>query len=375
MSTTLPEHADQSEPSVATEPDEAPRRRLVRIWVTVGLVVTFLVAATVAAAVVKVPYVLLSPGSARATEPLISVEGAPSYPHEGSIDFTTVSLRKASALEALMGWLDPTVDVVEEEIVFGDQTPEENREANLQDMVDSKQVATAVALEELGYDVVQGTGAVVAAVLEDTPAEAILEPGDVIVEAEGQPVEVAGDVGVVTRSMSPGEVLDLAVEPNGRGDVELVSATLIASPDDPSRALLGITTSTRDLDFDFPFTVTIDSGSVGGPSAGLAFTLGILDTLTPTSLTGGRIVATTGTIDLNGFIGPVGGVEQKTVAVRRSGADLFLVPSSELDLARRFAGDMRVEPVDNIDDALAALSTLGGGVEALAQGSPTTTGG
>jgi Lon-like protease len=375
MSTLPPEHADQSEPSVATEPDEAPRRRLVRIWVTVGVVVACLVAATVAAAVVKVPYVLLSPGSARATEPLISVDGAPSYPHEGSIDFTTVSLRKASALEALMGWLDPTVDVVEEELVFGGQTPEENRQANLQDMVDSKQVATAVALEELGYEVVQGTGAVVAGVLDDTPAQEILEPGDVIIEAEGQPVEVAGDVGAVTRSMAPGEVLDLAVEPKGRGEVELVSATLVASPDDPSRALLGITTTTRDLDFDFPFTVTIDSGSVGGPSAGLAFALGILDTLTPTSLTGGRTVATTGTIDLNGFVGPVGGVEQKTVAVRRAGADLFLVPSSEVELARRFAGNMRVEPVDNIDDALAVLSTLGGGAEALAQGSPTTTGG
>jgi PDZ domain-containing protein len=352
-----------------------PSRRLIRIWATVAAVVGVLVALTVAAALIKVPYILLSPGSARATEPLIMVEGAPTFPHEGAVEFTTVSLRKASALEAVMGWLDPTVEVVEEELVLGGRTPDENREANLQEMLDSKEVATAVALEELGYDVVHGTGAVVNGIVEGSPAEAILETGDVIVEAEGQPIELSSDLGAVTRAMAPGEVLDLRVEPADGATAEDVSAALAASPADASRGLLGVTTSTRDLSFDFPFEVIIDSGSVGGPSAGLAFTLGILETLTPESLTGGQVVATTGTIDPNGFVGPVGGVEQKTVAVRRSGADLFLVPSSELELARKFAGDMRVEPVDTIDDALAVLSTLGGGSDVLAQASPNTTGG
>ena len=125
--------------------------------------------------------------------------------------------------------------------------------------------------------------------------------------------------------------------------------------------MIGVSTFTRDLTFDFPVDVSIDSGRVGGPSAGLAFTLGILDALTPESVTGGARVATTGTMELNGTVGPVGGVHQKVVAASREGVDLMMVPSAEIDEARRYAGDLRIEPVDDLDGALAVLASLGGG--------------
>jgi PDZ domain-containing protein len=130
---------------------------------------------------------------------------------------------------------------------------------------------------------------------------------------------------------------------------------------DPSKGFLGVSTFTRDLSFNFPVQVSIDSGRVGGPSAGLAFTLGILDVMTPGSLTGGLRISSTGTMSLDGSVGPVGGVHQKVMASRRAGIDLMFVPASEIEEARRFAGDLRVEPVETLDQALEILTTLGGG--------------
>ena len=113
--------------------------------------------------------------------------------------------------------------------------------------------------------------------------------------------------------------------------------------------------------------ITIDSGRVGGPSAGLAFTLGILDVMTPGSLTGGLTISATGTMGLDGTVGPIGGIHQKVMASRRAGVDLMFVPASEIDEARKYAGNLRVEPVDTLDQALAILTSVGGGNAALPQ--------
>lgn len=365
-------------PGASEVPDGGPApagRRRRRLLVGAGVGVVLLVAAVVGAAFVRVPYFLLAPGSVRPTERYISVEGAPSFPDkEGEIGYTTVSLRRATALQAVVGWLDPTVDVVEEDRILGGQSQEENREQNLRDMTDSKEVATAVALEALGYDVVvTGAGAVVLEILPDVPAARVLRPGDVVTAVDGRPVAIADELVEAVRAHRPGEELLLTVERPGIADPFLTTVGLVARPDEPTVAMLGVSTSTRDLSFEFPFRVDVDSGSVGGPSAGLAFALGIMDVLSPTSLTGGTRVATTGTIDLDGNVGAVGGVPQKTVAVRRAGVDLFLVPSSEYEQALRYAGDMRVEPVDTIEDALEVLASVGGGttvLEARGAGAP-----
>jgi PDZ domain-containing protein len=356
-------------PPVETDRDDAhPRRR--RVWFALAIVLALLTLGTLASAFVQVPYFLLSPGSVRSTEGLISVEGAPTYESDGEIDFTTVSVKKATALQAVIGWLDPTVDVIEEDKILGGQTQDENRERNLQEMADSKEIATAVALEALGYDVgEQGSGALIVNVAVDVPAAEVLHRGDVVVAADGRPVQLSSDLVEVISAKRPGE--DVVLRIQRTPDVaEDVVVPLVARPDDANRAMLGVSLETFRLRYEFPFTVTIDSGSVGGPSAGLAFTLGVMDVLTPGSLTGGTRVATTGTIDSSGTIGPVGGVQQKTVAVRRAGATLFLVPPSEYDEALKYSGDMRVERVETLDDALRALSSVGGGTDAVERAAP-----
>jgi PDZ domain-containing protein len=368
-----------------TEPPEGPppppRRWSPRArWAAVlgGIVLVGLVTAGL---LVKLPYYTLSPGSSRATEPLISVDGAPTYDAPGNVDFLTVSLREATPVELLAAWINPAVDVKSREDILGKQSPEENQKLNLQMMSDSKDAATYQALHRLGYDIpTSGSGAVVASVQQGSPADGTLKIGDVITSVNGQTVALNSDLVKVVGSQPPGTVLTMAVttldlpelqaaqaegaegvtsaEP---GTTRTVEVTLGARADDPSKGFLGVSTFTRDLSFDFPVQVTIDSGRVGGPSAGLAFTLGLLDVMTPDSITGGLKIATTGTMSLDGTVGPVGGVHQKVVAAKREGVELMLVPSSELDEARHYADGLRIEPVDNLDQALQVLSTVGGG--------------
>jgi PDZ domain-containing protein len=355
-----------------TNPTDLPQpgRRRRRVWYVLLAILTLLTLGTIAAALVQVPYYLLSPGSTRSTEGLIAVNGAPSYQSDGDIDFTTVSVKKATALQALIGWLDPTVSVVPENQILGGQSQDENRDRNLQEMADSKEVATAVALKTLGQPVdEQGSGALIVNVVSDTPAAASLHPGDVVVAADGKPIQLSSELVDVIGAHQPGDVVTLEVQRSPE-QTDTVSVQLVGRPDDSSKAMLGVSLETFRLRYQFPFDVQIDSGAVGGPSAGLAFTLGVIDVLTPGSLTGGQRVATTGTMDPSGAVGPVGGVEQKTISVRRAGATLFLVPSSEYDEAKKYAGDMRVESVDTIDDALRVLTSIGGGTTVVEQAAP-----
>jgi PDZ domain-containing protein len=145
-----------------------------------------------------------------------------------------------------------------------------------------------------------------------------------------------------------------------------VDVTTVAADDAPSRAIIGILPEDRILTFDFPIDVTIDSGTVGGPSAGLAFTLAVLDVLTPGELTGGHKVAVTGTMGLDGTVGPVGGGAQKAISVRDDGYEAFLVPSDELAEVQEAVGDdVEVIAVDSLEEALEALDALGGDVGSL----------
>jgi PDZ domain-containing protein len=130
-------------------------------------------------------------------------------------------------------------------------------------------------------------------------------------------------------------------------------------------ARIGVVLQTADLRYDFPVDVTIETGLVGGPSAGLAFSLALIDELTPGELTGGQPVAVTGTIDAEGAVGVVGGVTQKTVTAKRAGAAAFLVPPEEEAEAKAHAGKMRIIPIRSLDEALAALEQLGGSGVAL----------
>jgi PDZ domain-containing protein len=343
------------------------RRRIWPIALTV-LLVTFVVGA----ATVELPYYAYRPGSVRDTEPLITIADEETFPSAGSISYTTVSLRQVTLLGMLTGWLDDDVDVFPRDKVLGDRNAEENRSLNLQMMDTSKQVATQVALERLGHPVdVSITGETVVNVLPDLPADGVLEPGDTITAVNGERLDEPDDLTRLLAADSPGDEVTITVEPPSGSQPHDVELALGADPDDPQRAIIGIEVTGRGIDFDFPVDVTIDTGDVGGPSAGLAFTLAIIDDLTPGDLTGGADVAVTGTISSDGTVGPVGGTGQKAAAVRAQGYDVFLVPTADYEAARRHAGDVDVIAVDTLDEALAALGDLGGNVDELPQPAPS----
>ena len=312
-----------------------------------------------AGSVISLPYFALGPGQARETGALISVSEGETFSPEGEIFFTTVSVDATSVWEALAGWIDPDVEVVPEEEILGDQSRDENRQLNLEAMDISKQVAAEVAFEHLGFDVVSGTGAEITGVAEDLPVADHLVAGDTVVRAEGTSVEVSDHLVAVIRATAPGDVVRLRVE-DSDGETRTERVEVAEHPDGSGAPLLGVGLQTRDLVTDFPVAVEIDTGEVGGPSAGLAFTLALLDVLTPGELTGGSAIAVTGTINGLGEVGPVGGAAQKAIAAERAGAELFLVPSREVEEAESLDPDLEVVAVDTLDEALEALDMQGG---------------
>ena len=352
-------------PSVRPSDDgSSPPRRRRRIW-PIALTVLVL-ALIVGAATVPLPYYAYRPGSVRDTESLITVGDDKTYPSDGTISYTTVSLRQATLVGILAGWLDDDVDVFPREKVLGNRNAEENRTLNLQMMDTSKQVATQVALERLGHPVdVSITGETVVNVLPDLPADGVLKPGDTITAVNGERLDEPDDLTRLLADDSPGDDVTLTVDPATGSRPHDVELALGANHDNPDRAVIGVEVTGRGIDFDFPVDVSIDTGDVGGPSAGLAFTLAIIDDLTPGDLTGGAKVAVTGTINSDGTVGPVGGTGQKAAAVRSEGYDVFLVPSADYEAARQHAGDVHVVAVDTLDEALAALADLGGNVDDL----------
>jgi PDZ domain-containing protein len=264
-------------------------------------------------------YVLISPGSARGVDSLISV--APDHSYEPSGDFFLLSVSVAQTRflgEALSGWVDDDVDVHETEEVFGTASPQEYREQNVAAMSDSKQVAMYVALRRLGYEVTEnGDGVFVNDIDPTVPAAEVLRQGDVVVEADGTKTLLMGDLVDVIEAHKPGDLLTLRVR--RQGAERDVSAKLVERE---GRTILGVLIETANQSFNYPFEVSIDSENIGGPSAGLAFTLGLIDRLTDGELAGGAEVAVTGTIQPDGSVGLVGGIRQKALAARRAGAEI-----------------------------------------------------
>jgi Lon-like protease len=314
----------------------------------------------IAGIVVALPYYALGPGGARATEPTVTVRGAPSYDAGEDLLFTTVVVDRVNAFELIDGWLDPDVDVVPVHQLDGDQTPAESQQLNQQLMDDSKVTATQVALEHLGFDVVSGTGATVQEVVPDAPADGVIEPGDTVVRANGHRVTRVEELVAEIDGAQPGDRLDLVLQ-SSDGQRREVTVELAEFPDAPDEAFLGVGgLTTRDLEVHYPFDVRIDSGDVRGPSAGLAFTLAVLDVLTPGDISGGTPVAVTGTIDGLGRVGRVGGVEFKALAAQQAGAEVFIVPAGEEAQAAEKVEGLRIEPVETLQDALEVLDSLGG---------------
>jgi PDZ domain-containing protein len=238
-----------------------------------------------------------------------------------------------------------------------------------------------VALRRLGYQVTENNlGAQIYQIPPGTPASAAgLRCNDIIIAVNGQPIRTSTDLGNAIRSSTPGQTVQLKVQrvvSDGKVQTDTLSARLEAPPGSSGSAhahegFLGVVSMTRTT-YTFPFDVNIEVGDIGGPSAGLAFTLAILDVLSTGDLTGGHAVAATGTIGLDGTVGDVGGVAQKAVAVQRAGASVFFVPADQLREALSQAGTMKIYAVKTLQQALDDLQGLGGDVPSPSTPARTT---
>jgi PDZ domain-containing protein len=301
-------------------------------------------------------YVFL-PGDATAVAPIVRAEGETPDDDGGGIYFVTAIVREATLFERLFPRLHEGATIVAEDAVLAPgESDDERRRNDLRAMRESQDVAAAVALRELGYDVdARPTGVRIVGFFARVPAMETLRQGDIIVTAQGRKTRTPNDLRKAVTQLSPGEQVTLELRDDD--GLETVRVETIENPQVPGRAAIGIL-SEQAAEIRLPIDVEIDSGRVGGPSAGLPFALDILEELGE-DVDRGHRVAATGTIDLDGNVGPVGGVKQKTIGARRAGVDILLVPAGEnAREARQHADGLRVVAVETFPQALRVLATL-----------------
>lgn len=299
---------------------------------------------------VFLPYYSVGPGPARDVEPLIRVGGAPRYPSDGRFILTSVVFRQLTGLGVVSAWLDPDRSVVPRERIYpSGETVEVERERSISQMDQSKLDATYVVLSELtDYPKDHGEGVLVQSVVPGCAADGELFPGDLIREIDGEVVDSVREASRAIGEARSGSSLRFDVTVDGEPETVLLVREPCGGEADP---LVGVS-----LINDFPLEVSISSGGIGGPSAGVMWALGLYDLLTEGDLTGGRTIAGTGEIAPDGTVYPIGGIEEKIAAAADAGASVFLVPEGNEDAARA-AGDRGMEliPIGTFDDALAYL--------------------
>lgn len=295
---------------------------------------------------------------------------------DGRVYFVTIQEPAQSVLGHLLRGGGPEIETLSRRDKYGDQTPTQRRTVSLQMMRTSEQVAQYVALSRAGFDaeVVPGPVQVeyfycLDVIDEETcgtwvPSQSQLEVGDTITEVDGTPIADRDDLSQALDGREAGDTVDVTVDRIDEGPVELTGVELISAEDGTGRVIFGFSPFDTDS-VSLPFEVRIDTGEIGGPSAGLAFTLTLLDELTGGDLLGGVDVAVTGTIGIEGNVGAIGGLAQKVSAVRQAGLHTFIVPASQgdadLERAREVAGDeVEIITVATVDEAIAALEALGG---------------
>ncbi|GAA0644491.1 PDZ domain-containing protein [Streptomyces thermocarboxydovorans] len=338
-----------------------------------------LIALLCAGVFIPVPYAEMSPGPTVNTlgehdgEPVLQISGRKTYPTEGKLNMTTVRVTSAdyrmNLVEAVYGWLAHDNKIVPHDTLYPNgKTEEESTQENAEEFTQSQESAKVAALKEL--DVPVKSWVVVSTVVKGSPAEGKLHAGDVIKAVDGKAVKKPADVADLVTKHQPGENVVFTIVPAKEqaaarkekrpARTENVTITTRTSNDaGEKRAIVGISAGT---DHTFPFTIDIKLADVGGPSAGLMFALGIYDKLTPGSLAGGAFVAGTGTIDDNGKVGPIGGIEMKTVGARAKGAEYFLTPADNCAAAAKDTPDgLTLVKVGTIDDALDALEDIRSG--------------
>lgn len=352
-----PERSDPAEATAtAPVPTGHPRpSQYSRTAVTVALAVTLVAIAIAAGFQIQLRgKAVVAPGGTFDIEEFVEVHDHPAYASDASISLVSVRTSFAPSLfEVAGGWLDGALEVVDIIDILGERTIAENREDGRMQMDQSTQIAVAVALEHLGHDIMTPVGARIEWIVADSPADdSELSEGDLVQSVDGTPILTAPALSEAIKAYEPGAEATLTVlDPDGL--TRTVTATL-AERDGLTH--LGVVVTTHVEFSEPPIDVTLNVENIGGPSAGLAFTLSVIDALTPEPLTGSLDVTATGTIHHDGAVGPIGGVPQKAHSTVRAGTDLFLVPASQAAEAAAVAEpSVTVVGVETLEDAIAAI--------------------
>lgn len=303
-------------------------------------------------------YLVIGPGPVQKLDEMVTVDTG-RKDAEGSFLLTAVTSAPAGLPSLILALISPDIDVIKrsQEIPKGMDL---ERYISIMEslMRESQVVAGAVALERLGYPVKVETVVRIEAVLDASPARDLLEQGDIILAVDDKRVSTADEAVKIISRRTPGDKVMLIVSRQGK--VKALQVPTDVHPEDRTRAAVGVLVSSS-LSYGFPIDIKIDSRNVKGSSGGLMFTLEILNQLDPADLTGGKIIAGTGTIGLDGVIGPIAGVKQKIVAAERGGASYFLVPRENLESAEEIGKRLKsieVIGVSDIDEAIATLDDI-----------------
>lgn len=318
----------------------------------------------IAVGTIPVPYVIESPGPTYNTlgenhgKPVISITGRDAYPAKGNLDLTTVYVDggpngPVSILDAFSAWLAPSKAVHPVELIYPTGTTrEEAEEQSSVAMTTSQENAVASALKEL--DIPFGQQLQAAGLSEGSASAGKIEPGDILKTINGRDIT---SLAVVQEELAAGKGAPATVVVERGG--QPVTETITPKDNGEGRFILGVMLKYL---FTFPFTVDISLEKVGGPSAGLMFSLGIIDTVTPGDLTGGKHIAGTGTISPDGLVGPIGGIEQKMQGARAGGAAMFLAPAANCrEVVGQIPDGLQVVRVENLAEARDAVERAGSG--------------
>ena len=299
----------------------------------------------------KSDYYFMSPGPPYQWN--IEIENVKTYEYDGNLYQLTVRRDEANYFVYAWARLNSQIDLYPREVILPDGvTPQELSEISIQNMVTSENVAIAVALNSLDYEIEsEGDGVLVVGLLDDSPVKDKLIKNDLIISINNELVRSASEFISMLRTYEIGDIVNIGLI---RNEQELTIETkLIEHVEYENEPMVGFLASTPNQQFIFPFEVDIKTGNVGGPSAGMMMALNVYNLLTEDDITNGKKIAGTGTIEIDGSIGPVGGVKQKVIAAKRANAGLILVPTANYEEASVFADDnTHIVAVDSFDNAL-----------------------
>ena len=302
----------------------------------------------------KTDYYFMAPGPPYQWD--IEIEGTEFYDYEGNLYQLTVRRDEANYFTYIWAKVDNSVDLYSREVILPKGvTPQELSEISMQNMKTSENVAIAVALDSLDYEIeTQGDGVLVVGILDDSPVAGKLLKEDLITSINNEEIKSTTEFIALLRTYEIGDIVSIGII--REGIKKSIETKLIEHIDYENEPMVGFLASTPNQRFVFPISIDIDTGNVGGPSAGLMMALNVYNSLIENDITNGIKVAGTGTIEIDGSVGPVGGVKQKVIAAKNAGASLILVPTANFnDIKSYIDDDTNIVPVDTFKQSLEVI--------------------